>query len=145
MGGTETILSLNGTLRFSTKNAKHTCGRFNELITENSNVFKRYFGVDLFPGSLNVDVPQPTSLQQDLDAAKPEPAIVIPKGELINMPDYIGDVMHGHASCAGRISRSLCLVGSSDISAHKCRLASLSYSRRTSSEMPTTSNMGMQS
>jgi CTP-dependent riboflavin kinase len=58
---------------------------------DNAAVFRRYFGVDLFPGSLNVDVPEPVSLQRDLDAGSPPPAFVIPKTELINMPAYIGD------------------------------------------------------
>jgi CTP-dependent riboflavin kinase len=66
-------------------------GRFSELITDNSAVFGRYFGIDLFPGSLNVDVPAPASLQRDLDTGKPPPVFVIPKNELINMPHYIGD------------------------------------------------------
>ena len=75
----------------STSDAKRTVGRFNELITDNSAIFRRYFSVDLFPGSLNIDVPAPASLQRDLDAGMPPPAFVIPKGELINMPGYIGD------------------------------------------------------
>jgi len=85
------ILVLSGTLRLSTSNAKRTAGRFNELITDNAAVFRRYFGVGLFPGSLNVDVPEPASLQRDLDAGTPPPAFVIPRTELINMPGYIGD------------------------------------------------------
>ncbi len=88
---TKPLLSLTGALRFSTPDAKRTAGQFNELITENSAVFRRYFGVDLFPGSLNIDVSAPTSLQRDLDAGTPQPAFVIPKSELINMLDYIGD------------------------------------------------------
>jgi len=91
MKETKPTLSLAGTLRLSTSDAKRTVGRFNELITDNSAVFRRYFGVDLFPGSLNIDVPAPASLQRDLDAGRPPPAFVIPKSELINMPAYIGD------------------------------------------------------
>jgi len=91
MNENKPILSLAGTLRLSTLDAKRTVGRFNELITDNSAVFKRYLGVDLFPGSLNIDVPAPDSLQRDLDAGRPPPAFVIPKTELINMPLYIGD------------------------------------------------------
>ena len=85
------ILILSGTLRLSVPGAKRTAGRFNELVTDNAAVFRRYFGVNLFPGSLNVDVPEPASLQHDLDAGNPPPAFVIPKTELINMPAYIGD------------------------------------------------------
>lgn len=91
MNETKPILSLAGTLRLSTPDAKRTVGRFNELITDNRAVFRRHFGVDLFPGSLNVDVPAPASLQRDLDAGRPPPTFVIPKRELINMPAYIGD------------------------------------------------------
>ena len=85
------ILVLSGTLRLSVPDAKRTAGRFNELVTDNATVFRHHFGVDLFPGSLNVDVPEPASLQRDLDAGNPPPALVIPKTELINMPAYIGD------------------------------------------------------
>ena len=88
------ILVLSGTLRLSTNDAKRTVGLFNKLIADNAAVFKRYFNVDLFPGSLNVDVPKPASLQRDLDAGSPPPAFVIPRTELINMPPYIG---HGQA------------------------------------------------
>lgn len=88
---TKPLMSLAGALRLSTPDAKRTSGRFNELITKNSSVFRHYFGVDLFPGSLNIDVSTPTSLQRDLDAGSPQPAFVIPKNELINMPDYLGD------------------------------------------------------
>ena len=82
---------LEGTLRLSTGAERRTAGRFSELINDNKAVFKRYFGVDLFPGSLNIDVPRPESLQRDLDAGNPLPTFVIPKTELINMPAYIGD------------------------------------------------------
>jgi CTP-dependent riboflavin kinase len=85
------ILVLSGTLRLSEPGAKRTVGRFNTLVTDNAAVFRSYFGVDLFPGSLNVDVSAPVSLQRDLDAGNPPPAFVIPKTELINMPAYIGD------------------------------------------------------
>jgi CTP-dependent riboflavin kinase len=91
MNKSKPMLSLAGTLLLSTLDARRTVGRFNQLITENAAVFRRYFGVDLFPGSLNVDVPQPVSLQRDLDAGNPSPAFIVPKTELINMPAYIGD------------------------------------------------------
>ena len=91
MNQSKPILSLAGTLRLSTSKTKRTVGRFNELITDNSAVFNRYFGVDLFPGSLNVDLSVPDSLQRDLDGGRPPPAFIIPKDELINMPRYIGD------------------------------------------------------
>lgn len=82
---------LLGTLRLSTADSRRTAGHFNVLIADNRAVFRRYFGVDLFPGSLNVDVPGPESLQRDLDAGQPPPSFFIPRAELINMPAYIGD------------------------------------------------------
>lgn len=77
---------LSGTLRLSEDGTQRTVGRFNELVAENRAVFSAYFGVDLFPGSLNVDVLEPESLHRDLDAGNPPPAFVIPRAELINMP-----------------------------------------------------------
>jgi len=91
MTETKPILTLAATLRLSTLDAKRTAGRFNELIADNRTVFRQHFGVDLFPGSLNLDVAAPASLQRDLDAGSPPPAFVIPKRKLINMPGYIGD------------------------------------------------------
>jgi CTP-dependent riboflavin kinase len=85
------VLILQGSIRLSTEGVPRTAGRFNELINDNADVFRRYFGVNLFPGSLNIDVPGPASLQRDLDAGKLLPALVIPKTELINMPPYIGN------------------------------------------------------
>lgn len=66
-------------------------GGFGRLISDNATVFERHFGAKLFPGSLNVDVPYPSTLQQELDAGRPSARIVIGREELINMPDYIGD------------------------------------------------------
>ena len=82
---------LSGSLRLSDNHARRTRGRFNVLINDNVTVFKRYFGADLFPGSLNVDVPKPSSLQSNLDAGQPTPSIIIPKSELVNMPGYLGN------------------------------------------------------
>lgn len=84
-------MTLNGTLRLSEYPGQRTVGMFGNLIRDNAEVFRRYFGVDLFAGSLNVDVAQPRSLQADLDAGHPAPAFIVPKAELINMPPYIGD------------------------------------------------------
>jgi len=84
-------LILAGTLRLSGERMRRTAGLFSRLIRDNTEVFSRHFGVELFPGSLSVDVQQPPSLQTDFDAGKPTPSIIIPKGELINMPSYIGD------------------------------------------------------
>ena len=70
---------------------KKTVGKFRDLINENRDVFRKHFGVDLFPGSLNVDVPEPRTLQDDLGLGKYRPALVIPRSELKGMPAYIGD------------------------------------------------------
>jgi hypothetical protein len=108
---------------------------FNELITDNRAVFRHYFGVDLFPGSA-----EPASLQRDLDAGRPPPAFVIPKGELINMPRYIGD---GQAwPCRLRGKKFPAPVGYSGASAPACRPASLRWLRRTSSATPTAFSTG---
>ena len=64
---------------------------FSRLINENAEVFRRYFGAALFAGSLNIDVPDPPTLQAQLDRGMPTPSFVIPKSELVNMPAYIGD------------------------------------------------------
>jgi CTP-dependent riboflavin kinase len=84
-------ISLSGTLRLSDETGKRTVGGFSRLINDNAIVFERHFGAKIFPGSLNVDVPYPSTLQQDLDASQPSAHIVIARKELINMPDYIGD------------------------------------------------------
>ncbi len=67
-------MTLNGTLRLSDSTGRRTAGMFGKLIDDNADVFRRYFGAELFAGSLNVDVPEP-----------------IPRTELVNMPTYIGD------------------------------------------------------
>jgi hypothetical protein len=84
-------LILSGTLRLFTSDVKRTAEGFSKLINDNAAVFRRYFGVDLYPGSLNIDVPEPVTLQRDRDSGKPPASFVIPRTELINMPDYIGD------------------------------------------------------
>jgi CTP-dependent riboflavin kinase len=68
-----------------------TRGDFGPFFKQNADVFRRYFGMDLYPGSLNVYIPEPMTLQADLDAGQPPPAIVIPRGEMVGMPIYIGD------------------------------------------------------
>jgi len=68
-----------------------TLSQFGQFIRENADVFRRYFAVDLYPGSLNVDVEEPSTLQADLDAGQPRPTIVIPRHELAGMPSYVGD------------------------------------------------------
>ncbi len=58
---------------------------------ENSDVFRKYFGEDLFPGSLNVDILSHSTLQHDLDANNYERAFVVPRAEFRGGPDYLGD------------------------------------------------------
>ena len=70
---------------------RKTAGKFSDLIIQNASVFRQYFGEKLFPGSLNVAVAVPTTLQIDLDARRIPPALVIPRCELQGMPTYIGD------------------------------------------------------
>ncbi len=85
-------LILSGALRLSEPGGQRkTAGQFSKLINENASVFLRYFRTALFPGSLNVDVPEPQDLQQQLDNGRPRPSFVIPRAELVGMPDYIGD------------------------------------------------------
>ncbi len=85
-------MELHGRLRISESDKPpKTVRKFGQLIRENADVFRRYFGVDLYPGSLNVDVAEPSTLQADLDAGRPRPTIVIPRDELAGMPSYIGD------------------------------------------------------
>ena len=85
------MITLSGTIRLSEIGARRTAGHFSELIAQNRLVFRKYFGVELFAGSLNIDVPTPPALQYELDAGVYRPAFVIPRGELSGMPSYIGD------------------------------------------------------
>jgi CTP-dependent riboflavin kinase len=91
MNNNEPTIILVGTARLSDHQSQRTVGKFNKLINENAATFRRHFKTDLFAGSLNIDVPLPATLQQDLDAGKYEPSFVIPKTELVGMPSYIGD------------------------------------------------------
>jgi CTP-dependent riboflavin kinase len=79
---------LNGTFRLNDENMH----RFGSFLAANSQLFESYLGVRLFNGSLNVHVPFPRSLADDLDAGKLSPSIVIPKAKMIG--NVLGD---GHA------------------------------------------------
>ncbi len=87
----ERSYSFHGAARLSDAGVKRTGGAFSKLINDNQAVFERYFSVQLFPGSLNIDVAEPRALQQDLDKGRYPPALVIPRTELVGMPHYIGD------------------------------------------------------
>jgi hypothetical protein len=85
-------MELDGVLVISEPGSRQkTRGEFGPFITENATVFRQHFGVVLFPGSLNVYVAQPPSLQKDLDTGKLPPAFVVPRGELSGNPNYVGD------------------------------------------------------
>ncbi len=79
-------LILNGKV-----NLNRTVSKFNILINENREVFYKYFGVYLFPGSVNIKVDEPSNLQKNLDEGIPPPNFSIPRNELAGMPNYIGD------------------------------------------------------
>ncbi|HEX9843275.1 MAG TPA: hypothetical protein VGC20_11025, partial [bacterium] len=89
-------LVLQGTARQSSVNQKRTAGGFSRLVKENEDVFRRYFGIHLFPGSFNVDVANPPDLQRQMDDGLLPSDFVIPRTELGGMPEYIGD---GQAWC----------------------------------------------
>jgi len=72
-------------------NLINTVGKFKILINENREVFHKYFGVYLFPGSLNVRIDIPDNLQSELDKGIPSPDFIIPKEKLVGMPAYIGN------------------------------------------------------
>lgn len=72
-------------------NLVHTAGKFNILINENKEVFRKYFGVYLFPGSVNIKIEVPDNLQSNLDKGIPAFNFVIPREELAGMPPYIGN------------------------------------------------------
>lgn len=86
-------MTLSGTVRLSDDFQRRTVGRFRTFMEANSTVFRRYFGVELFSGSLNVNVIDRPLIHADLDAGSPIPSFVIPRSEfgLIDMPSYIGD------------------------------------------------------
>lgn len=69
---------LNGKLRLNDENMH----RFGSFLARNAEIFERHFGERLFNGSLNVLVPSPSSLPDDLDAKRPPPSIVIPKDDM---------------------------------------------------------------
>jgi hypothetical protein len=85
------MMVLLGTLRLSDEESRQAAGEFDELFRDNAQVFKSHFGVELFPDALTVDIPTPSSLQADLDAGILAPSIIIPKAELVNTPEYLGD------------------------------------------------------
>jgi CTP-dependent riboflavin kinase len=85
------VMTLRGTLELSDPKTKRTLGGFAQFVTANESKLRQFFGFPLFPGSLNVHVPDPPSLQQDLDAGRPTPLFVISRDELEGMPVYVGD------------------------------------------------------
>jgi CTP-dependent riboflavin kinase len=85
-------LQIRGRLRISEPDTpSKTVGRFGGFVRENAVVLRNHFNHDLFHGSLNVDVVEPSNLHADLDAGQPPPTFVIPRNKLVGMPEYIGD------------------------------------------------------
>jgi CTP-dependent riboflavin kinase len=82
---------LYGTLNLSDANVSRNSQRFAPWMTANSRVLSQYFGVELFPGSLNVLIREPSTLQTDLDSKKPPPTIIIPRDQLVLMAPGLGD------------------------------------------------------
>jgi CTP-dependent riboflavin kinase len=86
------IVKINGRLRLSDETGQRTMRRFGEWVKTNTVVLQRYFGGNLFEGSLNVDVQDRPSIQQDLDAGIPRPTFVIPVEEIDNgVARHLGD------------------------------------------------------
>jgi CTP-dependent riboflavin kinase len=85
---------------------RRTCGKFAAWMAENQATLSKYFGSDLFHGSLNVDIdPGEASLHQRLDRGEPLPSFTIPRGELRAMSAYLGDAQVWRVSLsATRIS-----------------------------------------
>jgi CTP-dependent riboflavin kinase len=77
-------MTLRGRFRISEEGApRRTCGKFAAWMAENQETFWKYFGADLFPGSLNVDIDSTAgSLHQQLDSGEPQPTFTIPRQEL---------------------------------------------------------------
>lgn len=58
---------------------------------QNQETLRKYFEVDLSPGSLNVAITSTDNLHQKLDLGHPKPAFVIPRDELRAMEEHLGD------------------------------------------------------
>jgi CTP-dependent riboflavin kinase len=100
-------MMLRGRFRFTEAGGpKRTCGNFAAWMTANQETLRKYFGADLFPGSLNVDIDSGAAdLHQGLDRGEPLPAFTIPRRELRAMPPYLGDAQAWRVSLsAARIS-----------------------------------------
>ena len=76
---------------------------FSKFMRENTEVFLRYFGTELFPGSLNVDLVDVPSVHAELDDGPYRPAFVIPwaklKGDL--NPPRLGDAQIWRCEISG--------------------------------------------
>jgi CTP-dependent riboflavin kinase len=102
-------LILHGRFRISeVGQPRRTRGKFADWIAGNRTTLRHYFGVDLFAGSLNVDIDDgPADLHESLDRGHPTPAFVIPRGELTLMARYLGDGRAWRATLtAARLSDS---------------------------------------
>lgn len=86
-------MTLSGRFRLTEADGpQRTCGKFAAWMAENQVTLNKYFGADLFPGSLNVDIDSAgASLHQQLDSGDPQPAFTVPRRELQAMSPYLGD------------------------------------------------------
>ena len=74
---------LRGTFRLSEPNGPQlTAGGFAEFMRRNSEVLRRYFGCDLFNGSLNVTIDSPHNLHTRFDNRWVTPTFTIPRDDL---------------------------------------------------------------
>jgi CTP-dependent riboflavin kinase len=106
-------LTLRGRFRISEPGQpRRTSGEFANWVNGNRTTLRQYFGVDLFPGSLNVEIGDgPADFQQSLDRGHPTPAFVIPRGELKLMALYLGDGRAWRATLtSARLSEHSCWV-----------------------------------
>jgi len=65
-----------------------SAGTFRHLVNQKKEIFCKYCGVYLFPGSLNIRVVNPSDLQEKLDRGEITPTFTIPKNEL---KTHLGD------------------------------------------------------
>ena len=85
-------LVLEGRLRISEPGKpRKTVGQFRTFMKKNAPVFRKYFGADLYLGSLNLHLPSPSDLQEELDGGRPGPSFCIPRCKLLCMAPGLGD------------------------------------------------------
>jgi len=78
-----------------------TVGKFSDFVAANQVLLDREFGCRIFPGSLNLYVATPASLQLDLDRRLYAPTILIRRDMLTAMAPYLGDAQAWRAKLVG--------------------------------------------